>query len=464
MTWLSYSTRALSLFAVLPLVLRKFAPGDIVLWYLFSTIISLQNLADLGFRQTFSRVISFAYGGAKDIGTFVNKKSTEILSEEPNIPLLTELVSTMQVIYTWLTILVLILGSSFGTWAMAGPIKNASSTGQSWMSWGVVLLVSCISFYGKIYLNFLEGLYKIALVRRVETITSVGSILSSLLVLIISPSLLNLVLVNQFWALLVTFRDWYLCKRVNNGFFNLVSVSRPFNRTIFNKIWPQAWRSGISNFMSVGLTNLSGLVYAQVGGASAVASYLLAIRIINQIKDISMAPFYSKLPILARLRVSNDLSTLIRTVKRGMFISHIVYVLGFIFVGVFSDFILSTIHSEVPFVSQPLWMLIGLAFFIHRYGAMHMQVYLSTNHVISHIADGVSGLLYIISALLLSKLIGVYAIPVGLLIGYLGFYSWYATIHSIKSLDVNFWDFEKRASLIPVTLMILYLVFYLKFL
>ena len=51
MTWLSYSTKALGLFIVLPLILKKFAAPEISLWYLFSSIIVLIGLADMGFRS-----------------------------------------------------------------------------------------------------------------------------------------------------------------------------------------------------------------------------------------------------------------------------------------------------------------------------------------------------------------------------------------------------------------------------
>ncbi|HVW97774.1 MAG TPA: hypothetical protein VHA56_17500 [Mucilaginibacter sp.] len=463
MTWMSYSTKALTLFGVLPMVLKNFLPQDIVLWYMFSTVISIQNLADFGFRQTFSRIISFAFGGAKDIGIFnQNQPNTPPVDAEPNLNLLTNIVSTMRTIYIWLTLLVLAVGGIFGTWAMVIPVGNASNEREGWISWGIVLLVSCISFYGKIYLNFLEGLYKIALVRRVESLTSIGSILSSITVLYFSPTLLHLVIVNQFWVIVVTLRDWYLCTHVDKRFYLKVSEKRKFDKVIFLKIWKPAWRTGVSSLMSVGLTNITGLIYAQIGTSAVVASYLLAIRIINQIKEVSMAPFYSKLPLLARLRVKNDVKSLITVSKRGMLLSNLAYTIGFIIVGLFSDYILRTIHSEVRFVNQPLWILLGFAFFVHRYGAMHMQIYLSTNHIISHIADGISGVLYVLSTIILSKYIGVYAIPVGMLVGYLCFYAWYAAKHSIKSLGVNLLSFEVGASLTPFIMMVIYIFYQIK--
>lgn len=460
MTWLSYSTKALTLFGVLPLVLKRFSVGDVVLWYLFSTIISLQSIADFGFRQTFSRIIAYAFGGASDITVFTEVKSSGVNSGEksPNISLLSNIVSNMKLIYRWLTLVLFVLMGVFGTWSMIKPVADSANSIQTWISWVIILIVSCVSFYGKIYMNFLEGLYKIALVRRIETLTSVGSILTSIIVLFIKPSLLNLVMVNQFWIIIVTARDWYLCRSVNDGLYQKVSFKQPFDIDLFRKIWKPAWRSGVSGFMSVGLTSLTGLIYAQIGSSAAVASYLLALRIINQVKEISMAPFYSKIPLLAMLRVKNDIPTLIKVVKRGMLLSHIVFIVSFILIGFSSNYLLNIIGSKVQFVDQKMWIALGIAFFVHRFGAMHIQVYMSTNHIVSHIADGVSGFLYIIATLILSHFIGIYAIPLGMLVGYLGFYAWYAAGYSYKSLGLNFWSFERNVSLIPVCIIFFYII------
>lgn len=461
MTWLSYSTKALSIFIVLPQVLKEFSPENIVLWYLFFTIISLQSIADFGFRQTFSRIISYAFKGAKEIGIYNNRNSNLANSQEekPNMLLLNNIVSTMKFIYFRLTIITFFFMGILGTFFMITPINNTSDINGSWISWFIVLIVSCISFYGKIYMNFLEGINKIAIVRRVEILTSIGSIVTSIIVLYFAPSIVNLIIANQVWVILVTVRDWHLCNTSEDNLYKKVSKKLPFDKVLFKQIWHPAWRSGISGLMSVGLTNLTGLIYAQIGNSIEVASYLLALRIINQIKDISMAPFYSKIPMLAMLRVKNDLTELIKIVKRGMFISHLVFVVGFIGVGLLSDTLLKLVHSQVQFVSQPLWILLGLAFFAHRFGGMHMQVHMSTNYIITHIVDGITGLICIAATLILSNYMGVYSIPVGMLIAYLGFFSWYAARHSYSSLQVKFWDFEKSTSLLAIAIIFIYIIF-----
>lgn len=429
------------------------------MWYLFATIISLQSIADFGFRQTFSRLISYAFGGADDIAVFTeNSYRSAENNYKPNISLLKKIISTMRQTYTWLTVVILILMVLPGSWSILKSVRDSSNIQATWISWGIVVIISCINFYGKIYLNFLEGIYKIATVRRVETLTSIGSILTSITVLIFYPSLLNLVIANQVWLLVSTFRDWYLCKTVENKLYLQVSSVMAFDRQFFNRIWHPAWRSGVSGFMSVGLTNLTGLVYAQIGDSASVASYLLALRIISQIRDISMAPFYSKLPLMAMLRVKGELKNLILVAKRGMFLSHLVFVIGVIAVGLSSTYFLRVLHSQISFVNQWMWLLLGFAFFVHRFGAMHIQIYTTTNHIISHIADGVSGLIYILSTFILLKYIGIYAIPVGMLLGYFGFYAWYAARYSYRSLNVFGFNFELQTSLLPLFLIFIYFI------
>lgn len=455
MTWMSYSTRALSLFIVLPLILKKFSAPEISLWYLFSAIIVLLNLADLGFKATFSRIISFAVGGAEDVGIQIGNTKTNKLS--PNWSLIEKICSNMNLIYKYLTVLLLLLLVTVGTWSLIKPISMVANQDEAWTAWIIVIISSIIKFYGTIYQNYLEGLNKIALIRRIESFMSLGSIFTSITVLLLGGSILDLVIAFQIWGVLNTVRNWYLARIVEEGRYKRFE-KQPFDSIMFNKIWQPAWRSGLSGFMSNGLTQLSGILYAQIGPPEIVAGYLLALRIITQIKEVSMAPFYSKIPLMARLRVEGNLKQLTSIAQRGMFMGHLVFVLGVLIVAVFSESLLKFIDSNIYFVSNNFWLLLAFAFFVHRYGAMHMQLYLTTNHVISHIADGISGVLFVLSGFLLVHQIEIYAIPVAMLVGYLGFYSWYAVGYSLRSIEYNFFSFEKKTVLIPLLIFVAYAV------
>jgi O-antigen/teichoic acid export membrane protein len=457
MTWASYSTKALSLFVVLPLIVKRFPAADISLWYLFSSITVLMGLADMGFRSTFSRAVSFAMGGARDIGVYNGREAVE--EKHTNWNLIERINSSMDRIYFYLSVVVFILLVAPGTWSLAKPFSLVDDKQNAFIAWTIIILSSVYKFYGTKYQNYLEGLNKIALVRRIESLMSLGAILTSITVLAFGGDLLQLVIATQIWVVANTLRNWYLARIVEEGRYKGFKA-HPFDKVFFKKLWTPAWRSGISGIMSNGLTHLSGVIYAQVGDAAQVAGYLLALRIIIQIKEISMAPFYSKIPQMSRLRVEGRLNELIRISQRGMFLGNMIFVLGTIAVALLLQPLLRLIGTDVVFVPIQFWLILSLAFFVHRYGAMHMQLYLTTNHIISHIADGVSGAIFIVCGFAIVSYVGIYAIPIGMLAGYFGFYAWFAAYNSVKSIPISFLSFERNATAIPMLVLVGYMLVY----
>jgi hypothetical protein len=459
MTWGSFATRSLSLIVVLPLVLNRLSTAEIALWYLFSTIIGLQLLADVGFSPTFSRVIAYGMGGLNsfDLKDLRNIKQSASLVEA-NWETIETICSTMRAIYLRLAIILIFLLSTIGTWAMLRPISKMSDPRSAWIAWSVILLASGFSLFGNSYSSYLQGINKIALLRRWEILTSLGAIVTSIIVLLTGGGLLGLVIANQGWLIINIFRNYWLCLKVEGGLFQNFT-GRKIDTVVFEAVWPSAWRSGLGVFMGHGIVQISGIIYAQFGTASGVASYLLALRLMQMISQFSQAPFYSKLPLLAKLRSEGNIKQQIQVAKRGMTLAYWVYVVGFITLGLFATPLLKLIGSNAEFVSPLLWGIMGLSMIAERYGAMHIHLYSTTNHIIWHIAHGVSGVIYLIVSLSLFKQIGVYAFPLASLTGYLGFYSWYSAIHSYKSLGLKFWNFEKFI-MIPPLLCILIFIFF----
>jgi hypothetical protein len=98
----------------------------------------------------------------------------------------------------------------------------------------------------------------------------------------------------------------------------------------------------------------------------------------------------------------------------------------------------------------------GVAIFAERYGAMHLNLYSTTNHIISHVANGVAGVLFVAVSMGLASRAGVFAFPLGLLVGNLGFYAWYSALHSYRAFHLRFWSFERGIVLPPLAIVLLY--------
>jgi len=395
MTYGSFIAKSLSLVVVLPFVLSKLTVEEISLWYLFSAIAGFQLLIDMGFSPTFSRVIAYAMSGVE---AHMLRHPQRDAQGSPNWSSLERICSTMTYVYTRLGIAWFVLLLSIGTFAVVGPIAVMGDGYTTWVAWFVVLVSSTFSFLGITYSSYLQGVNKIAVLRRWEIVTSVGSTVTSVLVLIFGGDLLALVIVQQGWLVVNVVRNRWLSRRVLDGRMKTFhGAVKDVN--ILNAVWPSTWRTGIGVFTSYGIVQASGIAFVQVASPSESASYFLALRLIQAVSQFSQAPFYSKLPVLARLYSEGQSVDLVRVAKKGMSLAYFTFVVGFVALGIFGALILEYIGSNVPFPDFLLWSLVGIAYYIERYGAMHINLYSTTNNVINHIANGGAGIIYVIVGL-----------------------------------------------------------------
>ncbi|MFD2936749.1 hypothetical protein [Spirosoma flavum] len=455
-TWASLATRSMNLIILIPFILRQFSPAEISLWYLFSTIISLNLMIDLGLGVTFSRIVSYAMGGSHRMNE-VTKTVEQSTLTVSNQSYLLRVVGTQQILFGWLSGVVFILLATCGTVFLYKPIHFLTNPNQGWIAWIIVIIATTISFRGNAYTTYLQGINRITEFRRYEALFSLASILTSILMLYFNAGLIGLVAVNQLWNILSVLRNRWLCFRFNEGVF-ISGRQFQFDKEILKEIWPAAWRSGIGVLMSYGLIQSSSLIYAQSNQVEQVSTYLFAMRVMQIIITFAQAPFYSKLPLMARLYAQNERQEIVKVAQKGMQLSHWTFVAGFAAVALFAEPIMQLIGSQIPFIDLRLWAIMGVAFFVERYGAMHLQLYSITNHIVWHIANGVTGAIYIVLAFALYSTLSVYAFPISMLVAYLGFYSFYSSAKSYSAFNLNFKTFELKLVFIPFLLVLLIVV------
>lgn len=454
MTYGSFTAKSLSLIVVLPLLLTRLTTEEIYLWYLFSAIAGFQLLIDIGFSPTFSRVIAYAMGGA-DVHTLGKPRGDA--QGSPNWHSLERICSTMSYVYTRLGIAWFLLLLCVGTLAVVRPIGVIENSHAAWLAWIVVLVSSTFNFFGIAYSSYLQGVNKIAVLRRWEIVTSIVSTVSSVLILNLGGDLLALVIAHQGWMVVNVIRNRWLSRKVLGGRKKTFHGSA-IDADVLNAVWPSTWRTGVGVFTSSGIMQASGIIYAQIASPSAVATYFLALRLIQAVSQFSQAPFYSKLPSLARMYSEGRNADLVRFAKKGMSLAYLTYVAGFVTLGIFGAPILEYIDSNAAFPDFLLWALLGVAFYIERYGAMHINLYSTTNNIINHVANGVAGIIYIVAGLAGFQYMGIYALPVALIVGNAGFYAWYAASHSYNAFGLGFLSFERTTMLPYLGVILLYVM------
>ncbi len=454
-TWASLSTQSISLLVVLPLVLTRFTQEEITVYYLFATIIGLEMVFQLGFRPTFVRLVGYAHAGRR-IADMEDLREggcqNTSLSEANSVESLHAVCGTMRYLFRRFGLGALLVMGTAGTLLMVRPIGRIEETQGVWLAWGVICAVGAMKIWFQGFEAYLNGANHVALFQRWQAIFNLFGIFSSFLVLFLAPSLMNLILVNQFWMGARSIRDWHLVGRITQGQFRDWADSGLDQNTL-HIAWPKAWRSAVGQIGGTATQQSLGLILAQFGSGPGVASYLVGMRLVKALEQFSMAPFYSKVPRMNRLIAGNKLFELKALAERSMRFAHFVYAAGFSGLCLLGPFLLNQIGANVAFPDTVLWMALGVGFFFQRFGGMHMQLYSTTNHILWHIANGIGGSVIIIFALILGPTYGGKGFALAILIGNLS-YAVYSARKSYGVFITSPFQYELRTSF-PALVLIL---------
>jgi O-antigen/teichoic acid export membrane protein len=318
-----------------------------------------------------------------------------------------------------------------------------------WISWALVYANTVLVFQGNFFSTWLQGTNQIALLRRWETFTSLGAIFTSFMLLKLGAGLLPLVAATQVWAALGVARNAWLAFQVLDGRLRNLRAAR-YCADVFGAVWPSAWRAGIGVAMSQGVTQCSGLIYAQLGESQSVASYLLALRLQVTLASMANAPFASKLPLLSRWWAEGSKDRIVAAARRAMSLTLWAVVVPLVGLGVLGPLLLKWIGSRTSFPDPWVWWLLGAATFAERYGAMHLQLYSLSNRIVWHVANGVGGALAIGTAAAMFPQLGVAALPLGMLLGNLLFYCPYSAKLSHRQFDLSWRTFDAPVAVAPM--------------
>lgn len=456
-TWLSFLTKALSFVVVLPLILNRYSPPDISLWHLFLTVWSFQMVFDAGFGSAFVRIIAYGSVGVKNFQfSEIEEKIPETIQD---IPFLKATLQVMKSFYLVLAIVCFLILITFGTYFFKKPILEASFVSLGWKNWYFFVLTYPLLIWGNIFVNFLIGNQFIPQLRNGETVFNLLSILTVSLLGYLQCNIHWLIFSYQCWFVLGVLRNFLICK-IFLGHINLSTVQESARKHVKDLVLANALKSGIGVAMAQGVTQGTSLLYAQVTSPALLASYLVGLNIANSIKSFAQAPFYSKLPLLATLMGKGQKKKLSEVSSLNMRRVYVIFLFFFLLTTFTHQYIFELIDSKVAFPDLKIWFLIGFGILIERFGAMHLQVYSTTNHIIWHWLNGVTGLILLVFFIFTLPIIGLYAFPIGYVFAYLCLYSWYIPRISYKLLGTSFLKFESNV-FIPVILIYMIISIYL---
>jgi hypothetical protein len=449
--------RSATLVLVLPQVLRSFSGAEAATWFVFSAVISVQGVLGFGFSPSFARLLAYARAGAatermRDLRdgraiTVVNGINWESVDR---------LCSCMRRVFLALALCSLAITASLGTLAVRRPIEAINDDfGAAWLAWGIITIGSSLSFWNVYYVSYLQGMDRLAEWRRFETVTSLVAIGLSTITLALGGGLLHLVIANQACGASSVLAFRYLCRQIDGGKFKGLG-QRPWEASVFSLVWDSAWKTGITNVLSYGLIQSTGVIQAQFSTAPDTATYNFTLRVVTVISQVVQAPFLTKLPELARLRALGDLNGQLQLIRRGMRWTHWSTAAAVMLGAITTPLLLRMIETQSVVFDPVLWSLFGLTIFFDRHGGMLNQIRNLTNQPLEHF--GIIGY-FIVNVLLMATLhdsLGMYTFPLAMLGTQLLFSLWFSAYAAYPVITARPLAFERTVSIPPFLMLVAY--------
>lgn len=441
-TWASLGARTLNLAVILPFALRRFTIEEINVWNILVIFLSFQFLIDMGFGISFVRLLAYAVG---------TQKGTNL---EPDWERVGQIVGTMGAVYTRLAIGACLVLGPIGYFGLRKPVSALDDPVKGWIALLLVLASITLFIAGNRFAALLQGFNRIALVRRWEALTALTVALGSILVVLLGGGLVGLMSASLFGAAAGVFRNHWLARRQLADCPPDYLTSTLHKETLL-EVWSKTWRTGVGMLMGFGLLRGSVLVYGAIANPVASAQYAVGLRLFQMLTEFSNAPFYSKIPSLAAMFAANDRGGFVNSANRGIRNSLGVYSVGLVFLLLGGPPFFELIGSNLPFPTAPLMPLLGFTFLVERWGAVHIQWYSTSNNIVWHIANGITGILFVAGALVLFPLREDLAFALALLFAYLTFYGWYSWNLPMVHFGLSRWRSIRNGLLGPLGIVLL---------
>lgn len=353
---------------VAPLVLRFYDAPDANMWLFLVSITTFQVAADFGFSQTAIRYYGAGESSASDIYASFKKQFIRIA----------------------LSGFIVILALTYFPYNAASSQLHES--GGYLVAWLMVVFLTAVMIFGNLYSSALYGLGRIASFKFREAIIN-------FIALIATISMIGLDIPLAYLVLPIPLANGL------NVYFNRKEARLVIREKGEKKggekveIWPAVWRSGLGVLFSFSILQFMIMSGVSLLDARDASENTFQIRLMMLVVLLSQAPFYTKIPAMARYYKEGcfvELRGLVFAASAKSLLSYVVLCASIIL------FLKSSIPDiiGIDLNYKVSWAFFILGFFFERLGGMAIQVYTLTNVVLWHKINGLVAISFVAMFLL----------------------------------------------------------------
>lgn len=444
MTWASYFVKFGSALFVLPLILINFTEAEIAVWFLFMLILSMALIADSGFGPTIVRATSYYYSGMKKIPKNLDEFNNHSeKNNDINFNGLKDLLNTFNIGYIFLGLLSVLILLIVGKFIVSNAINMTDNIEVLTYAFYIIIFRSFLAIQFVKWSSFIQGIDKVADIKRAESISELLKIFFMFLLLSFDYGIFELMIIELLFTVFILMYAKYY---INNWFLQYdeeYKLKFKFNKDIFNSVWPATWRFGAMQYGGFMTNNGTSIIVSQLNSPTLIASFLLTQKLIFFIRQIAQAPLYSNLPRIFQMMATKDFVNLKPYCARGIIIGLGMQLIALTVLLLFGSTILELFSINAILVPTNIMLIMSISIMLELHHAYHAQIYMGSNHIPFLLPGIVSGIAIVGIGFGIIDSYGLLGIVLVQFFVQLSLNNWYPVYLNLKLLNWKFMDYLK---------------------
>lgn len=440
-SYLAHFFNIASGFITLPLILSMLSTEEIAMNYLMMTVGTLVALIDFGFNPQFGRNVTYVFSGAQNL----TKDGLEgVQTGNVNFRLLKGLIDVAKITYRLMSLIVLVIMLTLGTWYIFTVTEGFSNVNNSFAIWIVYSISTFFNIYFCYYYSLLTGSGRIKESKQASLVNRVGYILLAYAMLLMGWGLMGVVLANLISPFIGRALSHYffyrpeLRDRIKN-----IKVTKEEKKELFIVIWYNAKKLGINFIGSYVITRFGMFIAGLYLSMEDIASYGLMTQLVSILVGISNVYFSAFIPSINNYKVLGEDDKLIRNFAQSQVVFFSFYIIGSITLILLGPWVLYLIKSNAALPINYVLILYLLITLLENNHSNFATVITASNKVPFVSASLISGGLICFFDLVVLQfsplgMLGIVLVP-GLV--QLAYNNWYWPKYVLKEYDVSFKNF-----------------------
>ena len=363
----------------LPFILHFLTKEEVGLNYIMLTVGAMVSLFDFGFTPQFSRNFSYIFSGARDL---VKEGLRDQVGEETDYRLLRILIDVARMVYSRISVIVLILMLTAGTIYISHVTDGFTLVRNTLVIWIVYSLSTFFNLFYTYYSSLLVGKGLVMESKKAMIASRITYIVLAVGLIYAGFGLLGVALAN----LISPFVLRYMAYRY---FFNagMKANLAPYSSTkeershYFGIIWHNARKIGLVMVGSYGINRFGIFLAGLFLTLEEVGSYGLMTQLVGITVSLSANYFYVSEPQFALFKVRGETERLLKRFALTMNVFYLIFAFGTLFLIFCCPPLLELIKSQSVLPGWPVLLVYSLVILLEQNHSLFSSIIVVGNEV-----------------------------------------------------------------------------------